>query len=296
MRKRIAIDLGGTKTEIILTEDNPLQVLRRKRVPTQQEQGYDFILHQLADLIWEYKQECVELPKIGLGIPGSMSPRTGLVRNANTQCLIGQSLKKDLEQLVKQPVAIENDANCFTLSEALLGAGQGYDVVLGIIMGTGMGGGICLSGQLWRGSQGNAGEWGHASINFEGPQCWCGQRGCMELYLSGPAVEKHYYQLTKNKKSLKEINRDYENKTDLAAKKSIERLLVYFGRAMANLIASFDPHAIVIGGGLSNIPSLYTRGFEQTARQAFVDGLSTPILPNKLGDSSGIYGAALIAE
>ncbi|MCP4131312.1 MAG: ROK family protein [bacterium] len=291
---RIGIDLGGTKTEIMVTSENLDRVLYRKRVPTEQEKGYGHILNQLAALIDECREFCPEEYRIGMGIPGSLSRKTGRVRSANTRCLIGQDLKGDLETRAGQEVAILNDANCFALSEALLGAGKGCGLVAGIIMGTGMGGGLVCNGKIRQGAQEMAGEWGHSSIDYRGPECWCGQRGCLELYLSGTGIERIYTEETGRRKSLKDIYRDYENK-DSAAITVMERMCFYFGRGMANLVCSFDPDIIVVGGGVSNIPLLYTKGVEETRRQLFNDEFTTPIVQNSLGDSSGIYGAAMIA-
>ncbi len=295
MKHRIGIDLGGTKTEIMLTGSDPLDILQRKRVPTNQEEGYQFIIHQLADLIADYRECCEEDPLIGIGIPGSVNPETHLVRNANSVCLNGNPLKKDLEALVKLPIMVENDANCFALSEALLGAGKGEDVVVGLIMGTGMGGGIIHNGKIWSGRNGIAGEFGHTSIDMNGRECWCGERGCLERYISGPAVEKQYQEESGNKLGLREIVERYETQSDKIAQKAIEDLLVYFGRGIANIITAYDPDLVVIGGGVSNIPLLYTRGVEHVAKQVFSDHFTTPIVKNKLGDSSGIFGAALLA-
>ncbi|MBF0236499.1 MAG: ROK family protein [SAR324 cluster bacterium] len=295
MSRRIGIDLGGTKTEVILTEENVLQEVRRRRVPTQQERGYEFIIEQIAELVSEFQEMCDEPPVIGMGIPGSLFPQTGLVRNANTQCLIGKPLKKDLEKLVNSPVTIENDANCFALSEALLGAGKNHTMVAGVIMGTGMGGGIIYEGKLWKGQHGIAGEWGHSSINVDGPSCWCGQKGCMELYLSGTGIQHRYQEKTGFFKNVREIYESYEHHTDQASTSVIQETMFYFGRAMANLIDTLDPNIIVIGGGISNLEVLYSDGVRQTAAQLFNPELQTPIVKNELGDSSGVYGAALLA-
>ncbi|MCP4755658.1 MAG: ROK family protein [Proteobacteria bacterium] len=295
MKKRIAIDMGGTKTEIMLTGNDPFDIIERKRVPTQREKGYQFIIHHLADLIAEYTKLCDEPPHIGIGIPGSINVKTGLVRNANTVCLIGHPLKKDLEALVDQAIFIENDANCFALAEAVLGAGKGYDMVMGLIMGTGMGGGLVLSGSIWSGLQGIAGEFGHTSIDYNGPPCWCGENGCLEVYISGTAVEKNYQGITGTHKTLKEIYQDFEDRQEPAAKQVLDDLLFYFGRGIANLITSFDPDIVVIGGGVSNISLLYTAGVDQVRQRIFNDDMDTPIVKNQLGDSSGIYGAALLA-
>ena len=295
MPNRIAIDMGGTKTEIMLTENDPFKIIERKRVPTNREKGYSYILENLANLILAYRNKCQTAPLIGMGIPGTISPKTGLVRNANTTCLIGKPLKTDLEKRIGLPVYIENDANCFALSEALYGAGKGYENVMGIIMGTGMGGGLILSGKLWGGRQGIAGEFGHSSINFNGLKCWCGQKGCLEMYLSGPAIEENYKNISGQKLSVEEIYGRYTSQ-ESAAETAMNDLLDHFSRGMANLIACFDPDIIVIGGGVSNLPILYTEGVRRTSQRIFSDSMDTPIVKNQLGDSSGIFGAALLAD
>lgn len=296
MTKRIAVDLGGTKTEIMLTEENPQEILRRERIPTNRKKGYKHIVEQLASMILDYKSLCDEKTKIGIGTPGSISPTTGLMRNSNTQCLNGEPLKKDLENRIGQTVRIENDANCFTLSEATFGAGKGHQAVIGIIMGTGMGGGFSIDGKIRDGRLGIAGEWGHSSINYDGPECWCGQRGCLELYLSGTGVEREYRRLTGAKSTLEDIYEQYRSGQQKSATETINWLLSHFGRGMANLINCFDPDIVVIGGGVSNISELYTLGVEEIGSRIFGDEFTTPVVMNQLGDSSGIFGAALIAE
>ncbi|MBF0276700.1 MAG: ROK family protein [SAR324 cluster bacterium] len=296
--KRIGVDLGGTKTEIILTGDNVLDIVERKRVPTIKDQGYERLIAQIAELINEFQSLVHEDEEItiGMGIPGSVFPPTGLVQSANTQCLIGHPLKKDLEALIKHEIRIENDANCFALSEALIGAGKGHESVLGIIMGTGMGGGIVLSGKLRKGVHGNAGEWGHMALIVNGTKCWCGQNGCMELYLSGTGIQRIYQERTGKKRILQEIYQGYEAGSDLAAEEVFEEFIFNFGRGMANLITIFDPSIIVIGGGVSNLPILYSEGVSSTTRQSFRPELPIPIVKNQLGDSSGIFGAAMLTE
>lgn len=297
-KQRIGIDLGGTKIEIILTQDNPLEVLHRKRVPTERHKGYDHILQTLTALIKEAQSISEGNPSIGMGIPGSVAPNTSLIRNANTQCLIGKPLQADLEKRINQKVVIENDANCLALSEALLGRGKEYEVVFGIILGTGVGGGIVFNQKIWSGHQGTAGEWGHSSIDFAGRECWCGRKGCAETYLSGPAIEKQYELRSGRYKSLKEIGEMAEAKQDDIAIDVIEETLEYFGVFMANLINSYDPSAIILGGGVSNLPSLYHEGLEKVSKHLFngQNQLNTPILQNQLGDSSGVYGAALLGN
>jgi predicted NBD/HSP70 family sugar kinase len=238
---------------------------------------------------------CDQQPLIGVGIPGSLNPETQLVRNSNTICLNQKPLKDDLENLLQIPVMVENDANCFALSEALLGAGQGASVVVGLIMGTGMGGGIIKDGKIWRGRNGIAGEFGHTTLDINGRDCWCGAKGCLERYISGTAIELRYFEATGTRLDLKSVYDRYLQGTDVAANKVIEELLFYFSRSIANIISSLDPDLIVIGGGVSNLPVLYTKGAKLAAKQVFGDRCTTPIIKNKLGDSSGIFGAALLA-
>lgn len=292
---RIGIDLGGTKTAIMLTKANPLEIIDRKRVPTQQEKGYEFIIKQLADLVKDYLKQCQRDPLVGIGIPGSINKNTGLVRNSNTLCLNGKPLKADLQDLLNLPVTVENDANCFALSEALLGAGKGKETVLGLIMGTGMGGGIVRNGEIWQGFHGIAGEFGHTSIDYAGRKCWCGERGCLERYISGTAVEQQYETISGKRLSLKSIHEKYKSGNDAAAKQVMEELVDYFGRGIANINTAFDPDIIVVGGGVSNISLLYSEGAKLIRKRTFSDGCSTPVVKNKLGDSSGIYGAALLS-
>jgi len=296
MKQRIGIDLGGTKTEIILTKEDPLEVIHRKRVPTGQEKGYPFMVRQIAGLVKDYLKNCSSPPSIGIGIPGTLNRKTGLVRNANTQCLIGQPFQKDLEQAIGLPVAVENDANCFALSEALFGAGKGHGQVMGIIMGTGMGGGLVNQGNLWAGSMGIAAEFGHSTINYNGPLCWCGNRGCLEMYLSGTAAEANYQQKTGSFVKLAQIYQTSLTGDDLAATETLDDLVTYFGLGISNLISCFDPDIVVIGGGVSNLPLLYDRGVDAVKSHIFNDELSTPIVQNRLGDSSGVYGAALLVK
>jgi fructokinase len=229
----------------------------------------------------------------GIGAPGVVSPRTGLMKNANTLCLIGRPLKTDLERMLRRKIEIQNDANCFALAEALYGAGRGKKLVFGVIMGTGCGGGIVHNGEVITGPQAIAGEWGHMSVNPDGPLSYCGQRGCVETYISGGGLEARYAEQFGSKKSFKEIVKDYHagDAKTVAFMKAFFRL---FGRSLANLIDVLDPDVVVLGGGVSNFDALYTEGVAEVARQVFSDSLETPIVKHQLGDSAGVIGAALI--
>jgi len=291
----LGIDLGGTKTEIVAIGQKPLQVLERQRIPTNQAGGYGAILDDLVRLVEDFRRLAPGPVSIGMGIPGTLDPQSGLVKNANSQCLIGHPLGADLAQRLGQEVALANDANLFAWAEAVEGAGQGQDLVLGIILGTGMGGGIAVQGKIHQGVHGIAGEWGHSTIDLQGRPCWCGRRGCLEQYLSGPAVEAHYRQLAGRAASLAEIDH-LALAGEAAAMLVMGEFLQVYGEALANLINIFDPDCIVLGGGVSNLPRLYNEGRAEVAKRVFDGELTTPILQNQLGDSAGVYGAAWLGR
>lgn len=293
--RRIGIDLGGTKIEIILTTENPMEVLERRRVSTLQAEGYEPLVEQLAALIREFQEKCDGKARVGLGIPGVMSPRDGVVATSNILCLSGTPLQADLENAAGCGVMIGNDANCFALIEALHGAGKGFGTVLGVILGTGMGGGVVHQGRVWPGAQGLAGEWGHSSIDPNGVLCYCGRRGCNEQYISGTGIRRMYRERTGREKSAPEIHDHAKDGSDPDAQIVMESFLEYYAQALANLIFCFDPDAIVLGGGVSNLPLLYNEGRERIAELVLNRELSTQIRPNQLGDASGVYGAAALA-
>lgn len=290
---RIGIDLGGTKIEIIVL-NAANQLILRERIPTEREQGYAAILRRVQAIYQQALAKIDHAPHtLGIGIPGSLSAKTGLVRNANTVCLNGKPLLQDLESLLGRTVAVENDANCFTLAETLMGAAQGYQMVFGVIMGTGCGGGIAVNGQVHHGRQGIAGEWGHMQINPLGPQCYCGKRGCVETYISGGGLEQIYRERFGELLTVPEIVNAYRS-GEARAGAVFTKFLEHFGIALANVIDLLDPDLVVLGGGLSNIEELYTLGREEVRKQIFGDYLDTPIVPNRLGDSAGVFGAAMI--
>jgi fructokinase len=292
----IGIDLGGTKTEaIILNPDGT--VLWRLRRPTPRVDGYDAVLAIVAHMILEgVAQLPVGKPHtVGIGIPGSIDVSTNLVRNANSTCLIGHPLKADIEQLIGCPVQIRNDADCFTLAECHSGAGRGYSIVFGIIMGTGCGGGICINGMVREGSHRIAGEWGHVSVDPDGAECYCGNRGCIETLISGSGVEGAFFQEHGQRLAMDEIVAQ-ARAGEKRCKKTFDRFLDDFGRSLGGLISILDPDAVVLGGGLSNIDELYTDGRKRVKKYAFHDNLQTPILKNQLGDSAGVFGAAWIGQ
>jgi fructokinase len=290
---RIGIDLGGTKIEGIVLDGQGTELFR-KRIETQRELGYRHILNRIRKLYHDLAAQIKFQPHtFGIGTPGAVSPRTGLLKNSNTVCMNGQPVKSNLENLLGRKIEIQNDANCFAMAEALHGAGRGKKLVFGVIMGTGCGGGIVHNGEVIVGRQAIAGEWGHMSINPGGPLCYCGQRGCVEGYISGGGLEARYTEKFGAKKSFREIERDFYAGEPQAAE-FMKIFFRNFGRALANLIDVLDPDVIVLGGGVSNFDALYTEGVTEVAKFIFSDSLETPIVKNRLGDSAGVIGAALI--
>ncbi len=283
---KIGIDLGGTKIEGICLDES-LNVIQRKRIPTNQQNGYTSIITSIVSLITEISNNIDDF-SIGICTPGAISKKTGLIQNSNTKCLIGMPLKEDLEKTLHHKVAMENDANCFAIAEAKMGAGVGFSVVFGVIMGTGVGGGIIIDGKIHHGRTNIAGEWGHHTLHQNGNSCYCGRRGCVETYISGPALEKRWTELTGQTQSLPDI---VNNSQSTQWKKEF---LSNFGISLANVIDILDPDVIVLGGGLSNIDFLYTQGKNQVYDNVFSDQFDTPILKNMLGDSAGVFGAALL--
>jgi predicted NBD/HSP70 family sugar kinase len=225
-----------------------------------------------------------------MAMPGTAEPSSGLMKNANTTCLIGKPLIRDLSERLGVRVLAENDANCFALAEATLGAAQGAPVVFGVIMGTGVGGGVVVGGRLIGGHHGIAGEWGHNTLIPDGDLCYCGKRGCVETVLSGPALERWYAQETGSNLRLRDIASSHEE----AAQATIERLCDYFGRALAPVVNVLDPDAIVLGGGVGNIDALYTSGRDSLQKWMFNDRFSARLLRPALGDSAGVFGAAML--
>jgi fructokinase len=291
---QIGIDLGGTKIESVLFDPQGSELLR-ERVPTPAGTVDDHkaILDRISGQVVVAAEK---IPPgaaytIGVCIPGILDARTGLVQNANTTSLMGHPFKAELEARLGHPVGMENDANCFTLAEALQGAGRGYRMVFGIIMGTGCGGGLCLAGRLHSGLHGIAGEWGHFSIDPRGTTCFCGNRGCIETKISGTGVTRNHEQRWGKRLRMEEIVDGYRQ-GDEQCQATFETFLEDFGRSVGGLISLLDPDAIVIGGGLSHIDELYTLGRERVRTYAFHPKAQTPILKNQLGDSAGIYGAA----
>lgn len=294
---RWGLDIGGTKLEaaVIGRADDKLVTHARLRIATEASHGYEHILERIALLLGRLEAHSGTRPtRLGVGHPGSVDPRTGLIRNSNTLCLNGRALGSDLEHRLGIPCTLSNDANCFALAEALHGAGQGHRCVFGVIMGTGVGGGIVYAGEALQGRQGLAGEWGHNPLLPDGPACYCGARGCVETALSGPALERFYEQLAGQPAALEQIVAAARSRTDNAAVATVERLLDCFGEAIAVVVNILDPDCIVLGGGLSKIDALYLQGPTRAARHVFHERPDLKIVRNRLGDSAGVFGAALL--
>ncbi|MCP3326153.1 sugar kinase [Aeromonas hydrophila] len=291
------IDLGGTKCECVVLEGD--EVLLRHRIPTERAGGYDHMIGQIAKLVAECADKIGQRPTlIGMGTPGARDPQTGLMKNCNTTELNGKPFKEDLERKLGVPVLIANDANCFALAETHLGAVRQHHpsarVVFGIIMGTGVGSGIVINGRILNGHHGIAGEWGHNVLSPDGPECYCGKRGCVETFISGPALEAWYEAKAKRHLPLAKIAAATAH--DHVAKLTIDRLHLLFGQALANVVNILDPDVIVIGGGVGNVQSLYSVGRETILPFLFNPRFATPIIAPALGDSAGVFGAALLAR
>ena len=288
---RIGIDLGGTKTEGVLLGPRGEEYLRR-RCRTPVTRGYEAILRTIADLVFELAADLKDDFTVGVCTPGALSQSSGTLKNANTTCMIGKPILPDLERILNRPVRLENDANCFALAEALDGAGQDADCVFGIILGTGVGGGITVRQRLLPGRHHIAGEWGHNILESDGPPCYCGRRGCVETFLSGPGLVADYAR-GGGENSL-DAARVAARATagDAVAAAALDRYLDRFGRALAGVINILDPDVVILGGGLSNITRLYLDGPDHVARYIFNEDFRTPILQNHHGDSAGVLGAA----
>jgi fructokinase len=290
---RIGIDLGGTKIEGVILDPDGKEITR-KRIATEREHGYQHILNRLKSVHDELATTVPGQPTtFGIGTPGAISPRTGLLKNSNTVCMNGRPVKADLEKLLGRKIEIQNDANCFAMAEALMGAGRGKKLVFGVIIGTGCGGGIVYKGEVFTGAQAIAGEWGHMSTDPQGPLCFCGQRGCTETFISGGGLENRYAEKYGVRRPLKEVEREYFAGEPKAVE-FMQEFFDRFGRAIANLIDILDPDMIVLGGGVSNFSAVYTEGVAAVRKHVFTDELETPIVKHQLGDSAGVLGAALV--
>ena len=292
---QIGIDLGGTKIEAIALDANTLVAVRR-RVATPRD--YAGTLDTIVRLVAEIEAETGRAGSVGVGIPGVVSRATGLVKNANSTWLIGRPLLADLEARLPRPVRIANDANCFTLSEAIDGAGRGLETVFGVILGTGVGGGIAIRQRIHEGPNQIAGEWGHNPLPWmteeeraAAPECYCGKSGCVETFLSGPGFERDHALCSGAKCSSQDIVRAAAS-GDAEAHRTLERYHDRLARALASVLNLLDPDVVVLGGGMSNLPDLPSSVAVALPRYVFSDTVLTRIAVNLHGDSSGVRGAA----
>jgi fructokinase len=296
---RIGIDLGGTKTEIIALDDRRNEILRR-REPTPAG-DYDATLALIARLVRETEIAVGKRSSVGVGTPGALSPATGRIRNSNSLCLNGQPLKDDLERVIGREIRIENDANCFALSEAIDGAARKCASAFGVILGTGVGGGIVICGRVVTGANAIAGEWGHNPLpwprpgELPGSPCYCGRHGCIETFLSGPGLAADHEAATGRRLTAETIVQNALD-ADADAIRSLERYEDRLSRGLASVINVLDPESIVLGGGLSNIERLYANVPALWKQWVFSDVVRTRLVRNCHGDSSGVRGAALLWE
>ena len=299
MALRFGIDLGGTKTEIIVLDDKGDTLVKERR-PTEK-QDYKSLLTSLINFIKDIEKEIGQEGKIGIAIPGAISPYSKKIKNANTVCLIGQDFKSDLEKKLNREVRLSNDANCFALSEAVDGAGENANLIFGVILGTGVGGGIVFNQGIWEGSNRIGGEWGHNPLPWASEEelsevkCYCGKSGCIETFLSGPGLSNDFFIQTGINKCVEEII-ELERQNDEDAIEVMQRYYDRLTRAIASVVNILDPDVIVLGGGLSNIPQLYKEIPERWMQYVFSDHIETKIVKAKYGDSSGVRGAAWLWE
>jgi fructokinase len=290
----IGIDLGGTKIEGIAI-DGTTELLRL-RIPAPRD-DYDATIHAVGNLVSRMEDQLGRQGTVGIGMPGAISPATGLVKNANSTWMIGKPLDRDLARALERPVRLSNDANCFALSEATDGAAQGAAIVFGVIIGTGTGGGIVVNGRVLEGRHRIAGEWGHNPMPWPredeqpGPKCYCGRTGCIETFLSGAGLSAAYAEVSNRHAEASEIAAAAAA-GDANASKALDRYEQRLARALASIINVLDPDVIVLGGGLSNISRLYTNVPANWRPFVFSDSADTPLVPARYGDSSGVRGAA----
>ena len=294
----VGVDFGGTKIEAAaLAPDGGF--LSRLRAPNPG--SYEHALEVVRDLVARVESEAGERGKVGVGAPGSVSPRTGLVRNANSTWLNGRTFREDLERVLERPVWLANDANCLALSEAADGAGAGAHTCFAVILGTGCGGGVVVDGRLLVGANGVAGEWGHIPLPWPtpsetpGPACWCGQRGCLETWVSGSGLARDFLETTGRTLDAATIAAAART-GDAQAAATIDALIDRLGRALAMVSNLIDPDVFVFGGGLSNLPEIYDRVAPVIERHVFSDTWSATLAPARWGDSSGVRGAARLAS
>ena len=294
------IDLGGTKIEAVILEHASADaVVDRFRIATEADQGYDHVVSRIVQLVESMKVRTGLSPSfIGFGTPGAIDPRTHLLKNSNTTCLNGKPLHLDIENALGIPVKLANDANCFALAETLMGAvpdsAPDSEVVFGVIMGTGVGGGLIVHGKPVTGLHGIAGEWGHNFLDASGGMCYCGKIGCVERVISGSALQQFYQKRSGFNHKLKHIVDLARLGKDKTATETLERLIHFFGMGISVVINIIDPDVIILGGGVGNIDELYTKGVVAALEFSFNSKLDTKFLRPKLGDSAGVFGAAML--
>ncbi|MDH3540277.1 MAG: ROK family protein [Acidimicrobiia bacterium] len=296
---RIGVDLGGTKTEAIALGEDGEELIRR-RVPTRRE-TYEDVVDTVAELVVSIEHELGADATVGAGTPGAISPASGFIKNANLTVLNGHPLDRDLSTALGREVRIANDADCLALSEATDGAGAGHRTVFAVILGTGTGGGVTVDRSIVTGPNAIGGEWGHNPLPWPtadeliGPDCYCGQRGCIEKYLSGPGMAADHERITSVRMSPPQIvaaARDGEP----GAEATLERYSDRLARGLASIINILDPHVVVLAGGLSKIPELYEEVPARWGKYVFSDQVDTPLVSAAHGDSSGVRGAAWLWE
>jgi fructokinase len=292
------IDLGGTKVEgVVLKSAEAPEVLFRDRLPTEAAKGYQHVIGQISKVVALMEKHMGYRPeKIGIGTPGTLDPMTGKMKNSNSTALNQQPMQHDLETALKMNVRMANDANCFALAEANMGVVKQQqikaEVVFGVIMGTGVGGGVVVNGKVINGLHGIGGEWGHNFLDASGGDCYCGKKGCVEKILSGPSLERYYHSISGLNKSMKDIVVNADK--DVYARHTIDRLIYFFGLGLSVVVNILDPDVIVLGGGVGNIDALYTDGKASLKKHIFNNRLDTKVLRPSLGDSAGVFGAAFL--
>ncbi len=287
---RVGVDLGGTKIEAIVLSPSG-EIVRRERTPTPAAEGYPAVVEEIASLVEKVEDGYGKL-SVGMGTPGAVSRKTGAIKNSNSVVLNGQPLREDLGSRLDRPIRMANDANCLALSEASDGAGAGCEVVFGVILGTGAGGGWSIGGKVLDGLQGIAGEWGHNPLEpDDGPECYCGRRGCVETFVSGTGFARDY-RASGGDDATGHVMMDRFRAGEPLATEVFERYVARLGRALATVINIVDPDIIVLGGGMSKVEEIYPRLPKALEPHVFNDEILTPVVPAQHGDSSGVRGAA----
>ena len=292
------IDLGGTKVECAVLDSSSKPIVRQ-RIETEASKGYRHILSQIKKVVEIVSDQSGFRPtKIGMCTPGSIEKSTGLLKNSNTVVLNDKPFLQDIQSILQIPVGISNDANCFAIAEANMGIVQDLkpdaNVVFGVIMGSGVGGGVVVDGKIINGLHGIGGEWGHNFLDDSGGACYCGKIGCVEKVISGKSLEAYYKKRTGSFKKLKDIIQFAREEKDTVAVDTLHRLTNMFGKAISVIINILDPDVIVLGGGVGNVDELYTDGISAAEKYMFNATLNTIITKPKLGDSAGVFGAALL--